>query len=74
MKPVQFQLPYAVMNEMKYTCSEAEKDGSLPKVGVLQPGRVVWLDHTPRLNDQTTLGFAQGIGVVELDARLLHRV
>ncbi len=74
MKPSEYVLQYAVLQETNYTCAEPEGDGHLPKIGVLQPGRVVWLQHEPGAEEQSTRAFAQGIGVVDMDTHLLHRV
>ena len=74
MKPPDYHVPYAVLQDTYYTCDEPESDGHLPKDGVLHPGRVVWLQHAPEIKEQFARGFAQGIGVVKLDTRLLYRV
>ena len=73
--PQNFSETYLISEDVAYCAEEPTHTGTLPSRGVFHKGRVVWLERgiegVPP--DARISVYAEGVGVVILAARHLHR-
>lgn len=71
-KPEAYQEQRIIRVETHYQVQEGFPKGPKSRVGVLTPGRVVWVQKRPtNAGSVPTMAFAEGIGVVSVDPQSL---
>ena len=73
-KPQEFKEQRIIRSETPYQVDEQFAKGPQAGIGVLTPGRVVWTRQGQNLaeNEATVSAFAEGVGVVSVEARSLR--
>lgn len=76
MKPVQYNHSCVVRKQIPYSVVDDRRKGNQPSVGMLQVGRVVWLDHDLEKvgGIETIRVFVDGIGLIRVDPGSLSAV
>lgn len=74
MKPAEYRQPCTITQETPYQIEPGELKGTHSSTGVLQIGRVVWLQHNPEEHapEHRLSCYAEGIGIVSVESRCLH--
>ncbi len=73
MKPQEYREERVVMRETQYRVNDGASKGTHAASGLLSTGRVVWLQDASEVpNDLTVSAYAEGIGIVALDAHCLQ--
>ena len=74
-KPQEFNDQQIIHHDSPYQVNEGFAKGPQAGQGVLSAGRVVWTDAQAKFaaNDATVNAFAEGIGVVSVEAESLRR-
>jgi hypothetical protein len=76
MKPAEYRHSCTISKQVPYNVIDKGSKGTQPGVGVLEAGRVVWLDHELDTNtSKTTLrAYAEGVGLINIDPGALTAV
>lgn len=74
MKPNDFRQPFTIAQEVPYRVQEGDLKGTHSSSGSLAIGRVVWVREMPKDDepDQRVLVYAEGVGVVSIEAHFLR--
>ena len=69
MVPAKYSHSCIIMKDLPYNVSERPPDARLPRAGILQRGRIVWLDHDLQvlLGKTEVRVFVDGIGLITVD-------
>jgi hypothetical protein len=72
-KPDDVRHTYTTASTMHYEVVEGTPQGSQNSKGSLELGRVIWLRTTleETTSDHMVPGYAEGIGIITVDSRLL---
>ena len=72
-KPQEYREECVVMHETEYQVDEGAPKGTHAASGLLSTGRVVWVQNASEVpNNLTVSAYAEGIGIVALDAHCLQ--
>jgi hypothetical protein len=76
MKPQEYRNTCVITEQTPYQIADGSSKGIQPGHGVLNPGRVVWLekDLDEKLSEPSVSAYAEGIGVIAIDPHLLARM
>ncbi len=76
MRPAEYRHSCTVSKEVPYSVVDSASKGTHSGEGILNIGRVVWLDHKLESSSggATCTAFADGIGLITVDPRSLSNV
>lgn len=74
-RPREFRHSSVLLRELPYKVLDTHPKGSQPGVGVLQPGRVLWLDRDLNQVDREKeiAAYAEGVGLIAVHPSALSR-
>jgi hypothetical protein len=75
-RPLNFKTEYVLTQSVPYECADEETKGSNAGKGILQTGRLVWLESGAIDSEAANRVrvYADGIGIVLLERRFIRRI